>query len=94
MLIVCTKLCIIATITVNAVATSEYLRRTTTMDTDNRLLIDHGEAMRKLGGIGRTTFYQLINDGEIEQVHIGRRGFITAKSLAAYVDRLSERVSA
>lgn len=64
------------------------------MDTDNRLLIDHGEAMRKLGGIGRTTFYQLINDGEIEQVHIGRRGFITAKSLAAYVDRLSQPVSA
>ena len=64
------------------------------MDTDPRLLVPYDDAMRMLGGIGRTKFYELIDDNEIEQVKIGRRGFITAKSLAAYVDRLSEQVTA
>jgi hypothetical protein len=64
------------------------------MDTDNRLLVDHSEAMHRLGGIGRTKFYELINDQEIEQVKIGRRSFITAKSIGAYVDRLSEAANA
>ncbi len=48
------------------------------------------EARRLLGGIGLTKIYALINDGEITKVNIGRRGFITAKSLAAFVDRLAE----
>jgi hypothetical protein len=57
--------------------------------TGNRLLIPYDEAMHALGGIGRTMFYELIDDGLLERVNIGRRGFITAKSLAAYVDSLS-----
>lgn len=44
----------------------------------NQLLMSHDEAMRQLGGIGRTTFYGLIEARELEQVHIGRRSFITA----------------
>jgi hypothetical protein len=79
---------------VNATATSEYQQGETPMDTDPRLLVPYDDAMRMLGGIGRTKFYELIDDNEIEQVKIGRRGFITAKSLAAYVDRLSEQVTA
>ncbi|SHZ99820.1 Uncharacterised protein [Mycobacteroides abscessus subsp. abscessus] len=42
-----------------------------------------------LGGIGLTKVYQLINDGELVKVNIGRRGFITRKSIEAYVDRLA-----
>lgn len=64
------------------------------MDTTDRLLVPYDDAMHMLGGIGRTKFYELIEDREIEQVKIGRRGFITAKSLAAYVDSLSEAASA
>lgn len=63
------------------------------MDSD-RMLVPYDDAMHMLGGIGRTKFYELIQDGELDQVKIGRRGFITAKSLAAYVDRLSQPVSA
>jgi predicted DNA-binding transcriptional regulator AlpA len=43
-----------------------------------------------LGGLGRTTLYELIKRGELTQVHIGRRGFITADSLECYVARLAQ----
>lgn len=59
-----------------------------------RLLLPYDEAMAKLGGIGRTTLWELVNRGELVRVNVGRRGFITAKSLAAYVDRLSHAASA
>ena len=42
-----------------------------------------------LGGIGRTTLYELVKQGHLTKVNIGRRGFITAESLAAYVDQLT-----
>jgi excisionase family DNA binding protein len=58
-------------------------------------LVSMQEAREKwLGGIGRTTVYELIKRGELTQVHVGRRGFITAKSLDAYVNRLSEAATA
>ncbi|MGH3959838.1 helix-turn-helix domain-containing protein [Mycobacterium sp.] len=65
------------------------------MDSDtDRLLVPYDEAMRKLGDIGRTTLYELFARRELIRVNIGRRGFVTAKSLAAYVNRLSEAASA
>jgi hypothetical protein len=65
------------------------------MDSEtDRLLVPYDEARRKLGGIGRTKMYELFDDGQLVQVNIGRRGFVTAKSLAAYVDRLSEAATA
>lgn len=64
------------------------------MDDTQRLLVPYDEAMRKLGDLGRTKFYELIDEKELDRVKIGRRGFITAKSLAAYVDRLSEAATA
>jgi hypothetical protein len=63
------------------------------IETD-RLLIPYDDARIALGGIGRTTLYELIDSGQIVRVNIGRRGFITAKSLAVYVDSLSEAASA
>ncbi|OBG91253.1 hypothetical protein A5698_20960 [Mycobacterium sp. E136] len=60
------------------------------MDSDtDRLLVPYDEARRMLGDIGRTTLYELLERREIVRVNIGRRGFVTARSLAAYVDRLS-----
>lgn len=54
------------------------------------LLTPYTEAMQALGGIGRTTLFELINAGHLDRVKIGRRGFIATASLAAYVESLSE----
>jgi hypothetical protein len=65
------------------------------MDSDtDRLLVPYDDARTELGGIGRTMLYELVERKELIKVNIGRRGFITAKSLAAYVDRLSEAATA
>lgn len=56
---------------------------------DEPLLIPVPGTQSKLGGVSRTTVYKLVDSGELVRVNIGRRSFITAESLAAYVDRLS-----
>lgn len=48
------------------------------------------EAQRILGGIGTTTIYELMKTHQIERVNIGRRAFVTAKSIVLYLERLSE----
>jgi hypothetical protein len=45
------------------------------------------EARRYLGGISRTMLYQLMSRGDIRRVNIGRRSFVSAESLQAYVHR-------
>ena len=60
------------------------------MPTDTRrLLVPYEEARHQLGDIGRTKFYELIDTAQLVRVCIGRRGFITAESLAAYVGSLT-----
>jgi hypothetical protein len=59
-----------------------------------RLLVPIPDACSELGGVSRTTVYDLANQGELVKVNIGRRGFITGESLAAYVDRLREASTA
>jgi len=54
-----------------------------------RLLVPYGEARHQLGGIGRTKFDELLRDGRLVRVKIGRRGFVTAASLAELVESLS-----
>ncbi len=58
------------------------------MGTTAKRLISIPEARQLLGGIGHTTIYEIVKRGEIVKVNIGRRGFITSESLAAYMDRL------
>jgi hypothetical protein len=58
------------------------------------LLVSFPGAQAALGLGSRTTVYELVDRGELIKVNIGRRSFITAKSLAAYVDRLSGAASA
>ncbi|OMB93580.1 helix-turn-helix transcriptional regulator [Mycobacterium colombiense] len=55
---------------------------------DDRLLYPKLDARRLIGGVGNTTLWRLVNEGELEQVKIGRRSFITAESIHAYVARL------
>jgi hypothetical protein len=58
-------------------------------ETGTRLLVPTPEARVVLGGVGHTTLYELFKSGELTKVNIGRRAFVTAKSLEAYVNRLS-----
>ena len=59
-------------------------------DTATVLLVPIPEVRTRLGGLSRTTVYDLINAGELVKVKIGARGFVTADSITAYVDRLTE----
>lgn len=43
------------------------------------------EARSLLGGISRMTIYQLLNDRELESLLIGRRRFIPAGAIAAFI---------
>ncbi len=58
--------------------------------TTDRLLVPIPDTCAQLGGVSRTTVYELVNNGQLVKVNIGRRGFITAESLNAYVASLSE----
>jgi excisionase family DNA binding protein len=37
-------------------------------------------------GIGRTTLYALLNDGSLEARKVGRRTFLTQKSLQVFIE--------
>lgn len=53
-----------------------------------RLIYPNDEVMELLGGIGRTTLHELVVSGDLEKVKVGRRAFITAESIDAYLDRI------
>jgi excisionase family DNA binding protein len=55
-----------------------------------RRLITVDEARNELGGISRTTFYELVKADELGTVKIGRRTFVAASELDAYVSRRIE----
>ena len=44
-----------------------------------QLLVPISDTCSRLGGVSRTTVYDLVNQGELVKVNIGRRGFITAE---------------
>ena len=46
------------------------------------------DAQEYLGGISRTTLYELAKKGEVTLVNIGRRAFITRASMDAYIESL------
>lgn len=54
---------------------------------DPKVLLDVKEAAARLK-LGRTTIFELIKDGEIASVRIGRSRRIPAVELEAYVARL------
>ena len=47
------------------------------------------EAQEQLGGIGRTTLYNLVKNGQLQIVKIGARTFVTHDSLENYVRALA-----
>jgi excisionase family DNA binding protein len=50
------------------------------------LLLTVSEAARQLG-IGRSLFYELLADGQVESIHVGRLRRIPIDALATYIDR-------
>lgn len=58
---------------------------------DQRLLLTVSEAAQRLR-IGRSLLYELITDGKIESIHVGRLRRIPPEALDAYIDgqRLAE----
>ncbi|MEQ9661532.1 MAG: helix-turn-helix domain-containing protein [Parasphingopyxis sp.] len=52
-------------------------------------LLSIADAARTLG-VGRSKAYQLIKDGEIEAVHVGRRRLVVVASIERFVERLQE----
>lgn len=55
----------------------------------DKLLLPITEAAERLG-VGRTKTYELLDAGELEAVHIGRRRLVAADSIEAYVRRLRD----
>ena len=51
-----------------------------------RLLLTVSEAARQLG-IGRSLLYELLAEGQVESIHVGRLRRIPIDALAAYIDR-------
>lgn len=51
----------------------------------SELLISKLEAGRRLG-VGQTKLHELINDGTLQVLHIGRRCLVKVESLRALVD--------
>jgi hypothetical protein len=54
----------------------------------NKLLLSDPDVLEALN-IGRTTLWELKKAGHLTVVRIGRRSFVTAESVRAYVDRLT-----
>lgn len=54
----------------------------------DRLLYSEADAREVLGGISRGKLYQLLADGELTRVKIGRRMFIARDELERYANSL------
>jgi excisionase family DNA binding protein len=51
-----------------------------------RLLLTVSEAAHRLG-IGRSLLYELLADGQVESIHVGRLRRIPTDALATYIDQ-------
>jgi hypothetical protein len=60
------------------------------MQTGTRMLVSIPDTCAELGGVSRTTVYDLVNRGLLKKVNVGSRGFIVGESLTAYVQSLSQ----
>lgn len=58
-----------------------------------QLLLSPVQAANRLG-IGRSTLYLLLADGQVESVHIGARQLVPVEGLRLYVERLRRGLSA
>ncbi|MDA1316365.1 MAG: excisionase [Acidobacteria bacterium] len=57
---------------------------------DEHAVLLHLRTFCKDYGLGRTKVYELIEAGEVESVHVGRRHLIVAESARGWLRRLQE----
>lgn len=48
-------------------------------------------ARQRLGGIGKTKFYELLAAGELRSVRLGRRRLVVGGSIDEYIGRLQDQ---
>ncbi|MCH7937839.1 MAG: helix-turn-helix domain-containing protein [Proteobacteria bacterium] len=58
------------------------------MTTDERLLVGISEACRLLS-LGRTSVYQLMDAGDLQNIKVGKRRLIKMDSINEFIERLS-----
>lgn len=56
--------------------------------TESRILNSITQTREKLGGLSRSTIYELISRGDLRVVKIGRRSFIPEESLRTFVEKM------
>ncbi|WP_081863098.1 helix-turn-helix domain-containing protein [Azospirillum argentinense] len=56
----------------------------------NQIALSVAEAKAKIG-VGTTKFYELLNEGKIEAVKVGRKTLVLTDSLEKYVANLPRR---
>lgn len=56
----------------------------------NERLLNLTETQHRLGGIGRTSLFGLLRDGDLRAVRIGRRTMIPESQIDAYIRRKIE----
>lgn len=59
-------------------------------DNKARRLVSIAETGDVFGKLGRSTVDQLVKEGHLVKVFVGRRAMITSKSIDAYLDQLTE----
>lgn len=60
----------------------------------NDRLLDEKATRERLGGIGRSLFYEKIGSGELRSVKIGKRRLVPEQAIAEYIARLEAQASA
>jgi excisionase family DNA binding protein len=52
------------------------------------LLVAMPDVPKYLGDISRSKIYELVANGELTRIRIGRRAFISGESIAGFLDKL------
>jgi len=59
----------------------------TPVEVPDPLCLSVRDACRELGGLGRSTLYELLAKGEIDSMRVGARRLVVTASLRAFVER-------
>ena len=60
---------------------------------EEALLVPVSQVAALLGGLSRTSVYNLMSNGDLEHVKLGTRSFVTRSSIVALVERLREEAA-
>jgi len=51
------------------------------MNRADQVLVNYDEARHLLGGIGKSTLFELMDSGQLTRIKIGARGFVLRQSI-------------